>query len=202
VLLRGFRGLGQLYGEAERRLGIEFLDQIIPAFAQAEARCGPLRAEALQHQKIISPNDIQQDVLALALHFGRLAPSSPGIGRFLLQAVQARPILAFIANLCSRIRGHGHFDEHSRRNVQKNCALFCNAPLRKHYRYPIGQLLLEADKATAGDIAIDDIINIVATLLVLTQNHEGIPCPGGMTATVPYEFIMQGNLDKILKQME
>lgn len=66
------------------------------------------------------------------------------------------------------------------------------------FKYPVCQMLLEAEKTCGGELSKDEVINIAVTLLFLTQNHEGIPCPGGLTATPAHDFTMQANLNQLM----
>jgi hypothetical protein len=71
-----------------------------------------------------------------------------------------------------------------------------NAP--PPFKYPVSQTLLEAEKACGGELSKDDVINVAVTLLFLSQDHQGIPCPGGLTATPAHDFAMQANLHQIM----
>jgi hypothetical protein len=64
------------------------------------------------------------------------------------------------------------------------------------FKYPLSQALLEAEKTCGGDLSKDEVINIAVTLLFLTQNHQGIPCGDGLTATPAHDFAMQANLQE------
>lgn len=66
------------------------------------------------------------------------------------------------------------------------------------FKYPVSQTLLEAEKACGGELSKDDVINVAVTLLFLSQDHRGIPCPGGLTATPAHDFAMEANLHQIM----
>src|SRR5208283_2639298 len=108
---RLFRWRRESNGEAAGGFSVQFPNQFIAALAQIKARQRPLGGKTLQQKKIVRANHVQQAILALALRFRLLAPRSGQKGRFIRQAVQAWPILAFIAILSTGTRGHGEFDD-------------------------------------------------------------------------------------------
>lgn len=67
------------------------------------------------------------------------------------------------------------------------------------FKYPVSQTLLETEKAVGGELSNDDVINVAGTLLFLCQDHQGIPCPGGLTAMPAHDFAMQVNLHQIMQ---
>lgn len=108
---RRFHRRRESHGEAATGFEVQFLDQFIAAFVEPQTCQSSGGGQALQQQKIVSTNDIQQDVFAVALRFGFLTPGGRKKGGVIGQAIQTWPILAFISRLSTGTRGHEKLDD-------------------------------------------------------------------------------------------
>lgn len=72
------------------------------------------------------------------------------------------------------------------------------AQLPAAYRYPICKFLLEADQIFQdGRLSSDDIANMAAVLLYMTQDHSDQQ-EGYAGLKIAHDFQMQANLQKVL----
>jgi hypothetical protein len=75
------------------------------------------------------------------------------------------------------------------------------AQLPPQYRHPLNLLLSESDKQSGGNsLCIQDVANMALSLLMLTQDHEARDVGTGIAATVPHDFILEMDLQKILNK--
>ena len=69
------------------------------------------------------------------------------------------------------------------------------------FKYPISQMLVEAEKVWGGDLSNEDVINLAVILLRLCQDHQGIPRVDGLTAAAAYDFVLEAHLEKIMMRI-
>ena len=84
--------------------------------------------------------------------------------------------------------------------IQLEKALGLAAQLPLPYRHAVIQMLLEGDRHSGGNgLCVADLINHCHSLLLLCQDHGPVSYTHGIPATIPHDFILEGNLDQLLR---
>src|SRR5258705_12391614 len=83
------------------------------------------------------------------------------------------------------------------REKKLNLPVALNTAAQTPYRHPVSQLLLEADRLAGLDnLCVDDVANMAAILLYITQDHSDQNGYEGLK--VAHDFTMRANLQAIL----